>query len=421
MTENRQVTFLTESQRRHVFDKVVALIDTKFMGPELDMRRLREAHEAAIVGSSTLDAFEDAMDALLRSLGTSHTGFFHEGRPRSAGRIAMAATLSKAHTVDGQRWVFQDVHPGGVAAAVGIQSGDVLLSVNDRELIPPAATPFRLGESYTLTVRKPDGSTVRPTLAIPGSREKQRPIVVPDQVVTARKLESGVGYVRVSMFPGVLGMDVARDISRAVSDLACSRLVIDLRGNTGGGIGCLRLMSQLCPDRRGVGYSIGRKLARKGYDKDRLPQFDRIPTSKFQVLPLIMKFGIAGRSVAVFTEALGVQRHHGQVVMLVNEHSASAAEMVAAFASEYKLATLVGTKTAGRLVAMSAFKVGFGYRVVMPVAQYFTWMGTNLEGRGLVPHVEVAYSPEASWDGRDNQLERAVQVAHRHSRLRFTD
>ena len=54
--------------------------------------------------------------------------------------------------------------------------------------------------------------------------------------------------------------------------------------------------------------------------------------------------------------------------MLVNEHSASAAEMVAAFASEYQLATLVGTKTAGRLVATSAFKVGFGYRVVMPVA-----------------------------------------------------
>jgi C-terminal processing protease CtpA/Prc len=49
---------------------------------------------------------------------------------------------------------------------------------------------------------------------------------------------------------------------------------------------------------------------------------------------------------------------------LVNEHSASAAEMVAAFASENRLATLVGAKTAGRLVATSAFKVGFGYRVV---------------------------------------------------------
>jgi C-terminal processing protease CtpA/Prc len=66
--------------------------------------------------------------------------------------------------------------------------------------------------------------------------------------------------------------------------------------------------------------------------------------------------------------------------------------------------------------------VGSGYRVVMPVAQYFTWMGTNLERHGLLPDVEVAYSPEASWDGRDNQLERAVDVA-RASELasRFTE
>jgi carboxyl-terminal processing protease len=91
----------------------------------------------------------------------------------------------------------------------------------------------------------------------------------------------------------------------------------------------------------------------------------------------------------------------------VNEHSASAAEMVAAFASEYALATLVGTKTPGRLVATSAFKVGFGYRVALPVAAYFTWKGTTLEGRGVEPDIPEAISPEALWDGTDNQLARA--------------
>src|SRR5205807_1800641 len=113
-----------------------------------------------------------------------------------------------------------------------------------------------------------DGSTTRPTLVVPGSKEKQRPIVVPNQVVTATKLPNGIGLIRVSMFPGLLGMDVARDISRAVSDLACSRLIFDLRGNTGGGIGCLRVMSHLCADRRGVGYSVGRKHAQKGFDQE---------------------------------------------------------------------------------------------------------------------------------------------------------
>jgi hypothetical protein len=61
----------------------------------------------------------------------------------------------------------------------------------------------------------------------------------------------------------------------------------------------------------------------------------------------MIRFATAGRSVAVYTETLGTKRHHGKVALLVNEHSASAAEMVAALASEYGLATLVGTKTAG--------------------------------------------------------------------------
>jgi carboxyl-terminal processing protease len=403
------VPFLTEAQRRTVFDKVIRLIDTKFMGGEPDTGKLRQEHESTIVSAETPEAFEQGMDALLRALGTSHTGLFHESRPRSAGRIAMAATLTKAETSDGLRWVFQDVHPGGVAAAAGISPGDVLLAVGDLDLVPPTAMPFRLGESYTLTIRKADGSTSRPTLAIPGSREKKRPIVVPDQVVTARKLGSDVGYLRVSMFPGVLGMDVARDMSHAISELACSRLVVDLRGNTGGGIGCLRLMSHLCPDRRGVGYSVSGSMARKGYTKERLPAFDRIPSSKLGVFPLFLRFAGSGRSVAVFTEALGNQPHHGRVAVLVNEHSASAAEMVAAFASEYGLATLVGGKTAGRLVATSAFKVGFGYRVVLPVAAYYTWHGNNLEGRGVVPDVEEPVSTEALREGRDNQLTRAME------------
>jgi C-terminal processing protease CtpA/Prc len=133
--------------------------------------------------------------------------------------------------------MFQDVHKGGVASDAGIQSGDVLLKVNDRELVPPEAMPFVLGETYSFTIRKADGSTRTISITIPGSKEKQRPIVVPDQVVSASKLPGGIGLVRVAMFPGVLGMDVARDISRAISDMDCDRLVIDLRGNTGGGIG----------------------------------------------------------------------------------------------------------------------------------------------------------------------------------------
>jgi C-terminal processing protease CtpA/Prc len=398
-----------EAERRTILNRVLTVVDRKFMGTEQNTAALRERHEQKVLHAQTKTDFEDAINGMLRDLAVSHVGFFHESTPRAAGRIAIAATLMKAQTSDGVRWMFQDVHPGGVAAQAGIQSGDVLLKVGERDLVPPEAMPFVLGETYTFTLRRSDQSTSTATLTIPGSKEKQRPIVVPDKVVNASRLPDGSGLIRVSMFPGILGMDVARDISRAIADLACERLVIDLRGNTGGGIGCLRVMSHLCPDRRGVGYSVSRDVARRGFTKERLPAFDRIPTSKLGVVPLIFRFARARRSVAVFTEALGHQSHHGQVAMLVNEHSASAAEMVAAFASEYRLATLVGVKTAGRLVATSAFKVGLGYRVVLPVAAYFTWNGTNLEGSGVVPSIEEPLSTDGLLNGEDNQLTRAVR------------
>lgn len=401
---------LSREERRTVFEKVMTAIDTKLMARDTppDIKTLREEFATRVLEAESAEAFEDAMNALLRRLGVSHTGFFHEDAPRAAGRVAMAATFTQAETRDGSRWVFQDVHPGGAAAAGGVRPGDTLLAIGGKEFTPPQAMPFALGEQYRVSVRRPDGSTADVTLAVPSPKNKKQPVVVPDQVVSTRRLSPDVGLMRVSMFPGVLGMDVARDMSRAVAELDCPKLIVDLRGNTGGGIGCLRLMSLLCPDRRGVGYSIGKKQAQQGYSKERLPVFDRIPSSKIGVVPLMFKFALRGRSVAVHSEGLGDKQHHGRIVLLINEHSASAAEMVAAFASEYRLATLIGTKTAGRLVATTAFKVGYGYRVALPVAAYFTWKETNIEGMGVVPDVPIPMSVEDLWSGRDNQLENAL-------------
>src|ERR1700730_5562064 len=66
-------------------------------------------------------------------------------------------------------------------------------------------------------------------------------------------------------------------------------------------------------------YSVGAALMRRGYQRERLPRFDRIPSSKLGVIPLIVRFAARGRSVAVFSEGLGGQKHHGRVVILINE------------------------------------------------------------------------------------------------------
>ena len=93
------------------------------------------------------------------------------------------------------------------------------------------------------------------------------------------------------------------------------------------------------------------------------------------------------------------------------QQSASAAEIVAGFAAENKLATIVGTRTAGRLMSGSAFKVGQGYLLGLPVAAFFTWKGTLLEGKGITPDVEVDLTYDSLKAGRDPQMEKAIEVA----------
>ena len=84
--------------------------------------------------------------------------------------------------------------------------------------------------------------------------------------------------------------------------------------------------------------------------------------------------------------------------------------MIAAFASENGLAKIVGTETAGRLIPGSGFKVGYGYMLVMPKAEYVTWKGQRFEGSGVKPDIEVPWTPERHDLDKDNQVESAIRI-----------
>jgi C-terminal processing protease CtpA/Prc len=140
-----------------------------------------------------------------------------------------------------------------------------------------------------------------------------------------------------------------------------------------------------------------------------LTRFERIPSRKIELLWLVLRYGFIDHSIALFTEGLAPQRFHGRIAMLVNEHSASASEMVAAFAAENRLAKVVGTTTPGRLVGSKPFKVSDGYYLILPVGGYVTWQGARLEGTGVRPDIEVPLSYEAICRSRDNQLEAAIE------------
>ena len=401
-------------ERTRIFDKVCRLVETKHFDPGIhgvDWRELARSRRDQILACAEPESFEREIHQLVGELKSSHTGFRHVGLRNIPARNAINATLRRVGANDNESWMFEDVHAGAPAYSAGIRPGDLLLECDGRAIRPPEQLTFSSGESVDLLLEQLRGGQQRVKLQLPVPKSRRHPVIAPILVHTER-LSYELGMLKVTMFPGVIGIDVAKDIDRGIASLeGCSRLIIDLRGNTGGGIGALRLMSYLTAGKLEVGYSLTRKRRERSYRREELARFGRIPSHKVDLLWLAAKYAFVEKSIVVVTEGLGQRRFHGRVVLLVNAHTASAGEMVAAFAEENSLATIVGAKTAGRLLHGSAFRVGNGYILSLPVAGYLTWQGRMLEGNGVVPRFSVELSRDALREGRDTQLEKAVEVA----------
>src|SRR5579884_908425 len=412
----RKLSRLSSGQRAAIFDRTAGKVTKYYFDPAYngtDWPRLAKENRERIIAVEDAEEFELAMHDLVRKLRTSHTGFFHESVRRVPARLAIGATFRKVDHQDGKTaWVVQDVHEGGPADLAGLKPLDVLVGINGGTITPPEQPMFPMGTLAELSVQR-NSHEVALKANVPTPRTRKQPYSEP-KAVTFSKLDGNIGYLKVSILPGLLGLDVARQIDAAVNVLRdCERLILDLRGHLGGGLGVLRLMSHLTPAKLPIGYTVTRIMAERGYLKEQLRKLDHLPTEKpnpLAILSMALKFGGRDPSVVLVSEGLGRQKWHGRIVILTNEHTVSAGEMVCAFARENSLAKIVGTETAGRLIPGSGFKVGHGYMVIMSKAAYITWGGQRFEGRGIRPDVDVPWSPEAFAAGRDNQLECAMGV-----------
>lgn len=423
-----QESTLTAAQRIEVYEGIIEAISRRIYDPQLQDQQWSTAVKAYrdhVFDSSSDEEFELNIAGLLKELKCSHVGFYHNHLRRCSAKMALCAHYAP-HQYDGSpHWVFQSIHEGGPAAHAGISAGDVLLSVNGREYYPPDHPSFAMEAMSVIRVIDRHGRQIEKTVVVPGPAQKkgQLPYVEPKPVVSHRRMNHDTGYIKVAMYPGEIGIDVANDISRAAKRLnPIQRLIVDLRGNTGGGVGVLRILSLLTPHRIPVGLYLGGKMVESSDIAKEAIKFNWIPKYKLGLGLLGVKFEgtkylrkLQGRKmpIAVETEGLGHQSFHGRIALLVDRHTSSANEILVAFAREHRLATIVGEATPGRLLSGEKFSLPHGYWLSLPIGEYRTSGGINVEGKPIPPDIAAPFELDRVREGKDTQLATAFEVVSR--------
>jgi C-terminal processing protease CtpA/Prc len=364
--------------------------------------------------NTDLASFEAGVRQLLAKLKTSHTVFYHSLPKELLPQHTINASLKDIAQDGCRRWMFLDVFDEGPAHRAGIKPGDILEAVDGKDCFPPRAPYFAIGQTHTLVVRRPDSEARKEiTIAVPMRKgTKQRPPIVEPKSPIHQMVGQGIGLLRIVYFPGAFGLAFANALDHAVDDLkqrGCEYMIIDLRGNIGGSLGFARLASYMCPDRVPIGYSLTPSRLRSGYDPGTLPRVP-MPSTRAELVVTLARFAFRDKSVMLLTQGLGPQPFHNRLVVLVNECTNSAAEMVANFAAENRLGTIVGQKTRGNVLGAANFRVGSGYWLRLPVFGWFTSKGHSLEGSGVEPDVPLEVSPEALAEGADKQLNKAIEI-----------
>jgi carboxyl-terminal processing protease len=256
---------------------------------------------------------------------------------------------------------------GTPASRAGIRAGDVIVSVDGKPTtgltLNAVARLIRgeAGTTVTLQIRRKD----RPDRSIPLVRE-----TIPVTTVSTLPAIKGIARIRISNFSA----QTFPEFRRAVLETLASRpkgLVIDLRNNPGGLLdSCISIADDLLES-----GDIVDIRARNPRESERVAS---TPGSIWK----------------------------GPVAVLVNDGSASAAEILAGALKDNHRAVIVGTRTYGKGSVQRFYPVGPGGGMYVTIARYQTPSGTVIDHRGLAPDVEV--EGPASSGGADIQMTRAI-------------
>lgn len=364
----QEPTPMTQERKDNVLKSMDEVITKRAYVPGVDFSKwpeLVKKHQKALDEAKDEGSFTTVMNQALQEFGFSHIVLFS---PQAATARTNRKTVGLGVRIQpepkGLRIVY--VFPGTPADVAGIHSGDLIVAGDGKSI------------KSTSDLQGDEGSKVKVTVEREGKKldfDIVRKSFSTDIPESLKWVDKETAMVTIPTFDlGYKQYKVAEIMNEA---LGAKNLILDLRGNGGGQVlNLLHLANFFFDPKVELGTFVNRQMVDKFSSETKSKSTNPVEIAKWS------------------TEKIHTSRERGtyfsgKVVVLINGGTGSASEMMAAALKERKGARVIGTKSAGAVLASLMMPISEKYLLQFPVMDYVTIEGLRLEGNGVKPDDKV--------------------------------
>jgi len=261
---------------------------------------------------------------------------------------------------------------GTPAQKAGLRAGDKILKINDTP-----TSNLTLDEAVNL-IRGPKGTKVKLTIYREGwSESKDFEIVRAVIEIPSLKWEmkDGIVYLRIYQFTEKAALDFARAAMEILAKPS-QKMILDLRDNPGGYL-------EVAQDIAGWFLEKGEIVAIEDFGNGKTKEYKSEGPARFLDY---------------------------KIVVLINQGSASGAEILAGALRDNRGILLIGEKSFGKGSVQEVENLKGGSSLKITVAKWLTPKGKSISETGLTPDIEVKMTEKDVEEGKDPQLEKAIEI-----------
>jgi carboxyl-terminal processing protease len=384
---------LTDAVKNQVLERVNTIITKAAFVPGVDFSKWTSfiaENQSKIDGAKSPDEFATVINQALAKFGASHIVF---NTPQAANMIANRkfAGLGITPSLVKEGIQIEYVFAKSAAADAGLKVGDIIIEADGKKPTVITALRGEKGTKVKIKVKSVDGS-IR-TMEI---ERREFSTVVPESLTW---VNSEVARLTIPSFMTYSQANIEalmKDAAKAKS------LIVDLRGNGGGVVFHLyHLLGYFLPNRQPAGAFINRDLVNTFVKETSGNASDIQGIAKFALdrsFPGSLVRGLPRTTNTPFK---------GQLIVLINGGTGSASEMFAAAAKDVVKAPVIGSRSAGAVLASLMVPLPHDYMMQYPFQDYVTVNGLRLEGNGVKPDIE-AKTPTSALDKDDPGIQAAL-------------